>query len=103
MQEKGWKQIDLADAANLPTVTISRIMRNSNDRGGPFYLTEEIIAAIAVAFEKGEDGWRTLSDAAFPERRLWIEALRSKDNIIKLNMRLCDNGLPQLGLPYTED
>ena len=103
MQEKGWKQIDLAEASNLPTVTISRIVRNSNDRGGPFYLTEEIIAAIAVAFEKGEDGWRTLSDAAFPERKLWMEALRSKDNIIQLNIRLCDNGLPQLGLPYAED
>ena len=36
-------------------------------------------------------------DAAFPERRVWFEALDNHLNIIATNTRLEEEGLPILG------
>lgn len=91
-------QKELAEAANMSEPMVSRILRNSNGRGGPFKLTEEIVIQLALALKIGRTGRDKLLFAAFPERAYWLEALDNQESVISLNCRLYEDGLPMLGI-----
>ena len=93
------KAVDLADMSNLSKTTISRILRDSNDKGQTYRPTASIVSAIAIALKVGRDGWERLLDAAFPERRIYLETLDCCGDIDEANARLYEAGLPLLGNP----
>lgn len=97
-KQKGWTQVDLAEAANMSKTMVNRMMNNSNGRGGPFKLTEDVVTQLALAFKIGRTGRDKLLCAAFPERAYWLEALDSRESVISLNCRLYEDGLPMLGI-----
>ena len=102
MKTKGWNAARLAEMSNLSKTTISRIQRNSNDKGGPYNPTENAVAAIAIAFRIGQSGWRKLMFAAFPDRRIWLDSLEKGRSVIETNELLFDRGCPLLGNAKTE-
>ena len=50
LQEKVMDQKDLAAKSCLSEATISRILRNWNDKGATYRPTEEVIVAISLSF-----------------------------------------------------
>ena len=93
------KAVDLADMSNLSKTTISRILRDSNDKGQTYRPTESIVTAIAIALKVGRGGWERLMDAAFPERLICFEVLDCGGSVYEANARLDEAGLPLLGNP----
>lgn len=98
MKEKRMTQADLVARSCLSKTTISRICRNSNDKGGIYTPTEPVIMAVSIAFQLTSMESRTqLLYAAFPERAYWDKFLDNHFNINQVNEILYDNGLPLLG------
>ena len=102
MKKKGWSAKYLAERSNLSKTTISRIQRNSNDKGQTYSPTANIVTAIAVAFGVGRNGWEQLMFAAFPETKVWFKALDCHYSIDKTNELLFDDGCPLLGNSKSE-
>ena len=92
-------QRDLAEAANMPEARLSRIMRGRREKGNSVAVTEQDLAQIALGLKIGKAGWDKLRYAAWPELTYIDEAFRLGENVIDLNGRLIDNGLPPLGIP----
>lgn len=103
LAKNGWTQKDLAEAANLSESMVCRMLRDNNGRGSPFRLTDELVTTVALALKLGRAGWEELLYLAFPERRLWLEAIDRRENVISLNCRLYENGLPTLGMNNPEN
>ena len=98
MKDKEMTQADLVMQSCLSKTTISRICRNSNDKGGAYTPTEPIIMALSTAFRLSSmDAKNILLYAAFPERAFWDEFLDHHLGIYDINMILDENGLPLLG------
>lgn len=97
LKSRNWKYKDLAAASNQSETTISRMINNTNGRGGPFKLTDDLVYAIALGLGLGVDGWHQLSAIAFPQRALWQDALACGSTVVALNCDLYARGLPTLG------
>lgn len=102
MRKKGWNAKYLAEKSNLSKTTISRIQRNSNDKGGPYNPTDNVVMAIAMAFRIGKSGWLKLLFAAFPDREIWLDSLKEGRDVIETNELLFEKGYPLLGNSKTE-
>lgn len=102
LKDLGWTAAYLARQSNLSKTTISRIIRNSNDKGSSYLPTPSVVAALALAFGMDRNGWELLMNAAFPERVIWLSSLDSHANVMETNERLYDAGLPLLGYAKTE-
>lgn len=100
--QKGWTQSDLARKSCLSKATVSRIVRDSNDKGETYRPKADVVMAISLAFELDRAGWERLHLAAFPEQRYWFIALDKHQNIFELNEQLHDHKLPLVG-DQTED
>lgn len=99
LEEHNLKAVELAAKSNLSKTTISRILRDSNDKGKAYRPTESIVTAIAIALKVGRGGWERLMDAAFPERLICFEVLDCGGSVYDANARLDEAGLPLLGNP----
>lgn len=93
---------ELARKSGLSKATMSRILNNKasrrkNGETVPYRATARVVTAIAIGLELGKSDWERLMDAAFPERRVWAEALDNHLDIIDTNTRLEEKGLPILG------
>ena len=98
MNKKGMTQAELAKRSGLSKLTVSRICRNSNDKGGFYTATETVIMALSIGFQlSSEESKKELLHAAFPERAFWNDFLDNHFDIHKTNEILYDNGLPLLG------
>ena len=97
LQEKVMDQKDLAAKSCLSEATISRILRDRNDKGATYHPTEEVIVAISLSFELGTEGYEILRRAAFPQVAIWKKALESFEAVTEANKKLKDKGLPLLG------
>jgi transcriptional regulator with XRE-family HTH domain len=97
LQEKVMDQKDLAAKSCLSETTISRILRDWNDKGATYHPTEEVIAAISLSFELGTEGYEILRRAAFPQVAIWQEALKDFKTVAEANEDLQKKGLPLLG------
>lgn len=95
-------QRELASAANMPEARLSRIMRGRKEKGNTVAVTEQDLAQIALGLKMGKTGWDKLRYAAWPELAYIDEAFRLGENVIALNSRLLENGLPPLGIPPVE-
>jgi len=98
MKEKEMTQADLAIHSGLSKTTISRICRNSNDKGGRYTPTEDVILALSIAFRlTSAESKKKLLYAAFPQRAYWDEFLDNRLNIFEVNIFLEENNLPIMG------
>ena len=97
LQEKVMDQKDLAAKSCLSEATISRILRNWNDKGATYHPTEEVIVAISLSFELGTEGYEILRRAAFPQVAICQEALKDFKTVAEANEDLQKKGLPLLG------
>ncbi len=97
LKEKGWNAALLAKKSNLSKTTISRILRNDNDKGSTYQPTANIVTAVSLAFELDEDGWNELMLAAFPQIQIWHEGIKRHLSIDDVNEALYEQGLPLLG------
>lgn len=88
---------ELALQSNLSKVTISRICRNSNDKGASYRPTPSVVIAICVAFSLDSAATKKLFDTVFPEQPLWRLILDQHMNIVQANEFLYDNNCPLLG------
>lgn len=90
-------QRELARQSRLAETTISRIIRNSNDKGGPYQPTDAVVMAVSLAFKLDRAGWERLLFAAFPEREVWFKCLDKRLGVYEADSQLYDQGLPLLG------
>lgn len=97
MGERMYSQRDLARRSRISEPTISRIVRNSNDKGGPYEPTDAVVMAISLAFGLDRARWESLLFAAFPERKIWFECLDKRLGAYEADSQLYDQGLPLLG------
>lgn len=97
MQDKKMTAADLSRASGLSKTTISRVLRDTNDKGQTYRPTDGIVAAIGLALGQGLDGWEKLLFAAFPERMIWRDAYLHKLSVADTNDLLYEEGLPLLG------
>lgn len=97
LQERGWSAAFLAKESRLSKTTVSRILRDSNDKGSTYQPIENIVMAVCYAFKLDETEGDKLSLAAFPEKAIWREGLKQHLSIHEVNCRLYELGLPLLG------
>ena len=98
MKIKGIKQSDLVKHSGLPKTTISRIYRNSNDKGSTYYTKNVgtlMPLSIALRLTPGERDEMLL--VAMPELGYWNEFLEEEYDLSECNEVLYDNGLPLIG------
>ena len=102
MDAKHMHAAELARKSGLSKATVSRILSNKasrrkNGETAPYRATDRVVTAIAIGLGLDKSDWERLLDAAFPERRIWVEALENHLDIIDTNTRLEEEGLPILG------
>ena len=98
MKEKGISQAELVKRSRLPKTTVSRIIRNTNDKGSKYTPSDPIIAAISVALRlTNTESTEQLVYAAFPERAYWKDILDKHLSVDDANYILDENKLPLLG------
>lgn len=97
MQEKGWNAAFLAKESNLSKTTVSRILRDSNDKGRTYQPTANIVTAVCLAFKLDTAGRDKLLLAAFPQMAIWREGFQEHLSVHEVNCRLYEQGLPLLG------
>ena len=88
---------ELAAKSNLTKVTISRVCRDSNDKGASYHPTFKTVIAVSVAFGLDSAATKKLLDVVFPELPLLKQILDQHMNIVQANELLYDNGCPLLG------
>ena len=97
LKKRGMTQKDLSAASGLPESRISRILGN-----GPVSVTEQDINQLALGLRKGVQERDEMRYLAWPELRYIDEALKRGEDVISLNCRLYEKGLPMLGSDYLE-
>lgn len=98
MKEKKITQAELVTKSGLSRTTISRIFRDSNDKGSSYQAESlDVVNAVCIGlgiFDAGVK--RAIFYAAFPQFSAWEHIDEMKMNIIDANIYLYDQGLPLL-------
>lgn len=100
MKEKGYSQGELARLTYLSEMTVSRICRDTNGRGGRYEPTMQVVEALWIGLQLGPEEAKDLLLRAFPELPLFREILTQKMDIGCANDLLADHGFPCLGDRY---
>ena len=87
----------MAKESNLSKTTVSRILRNSNDKGNTYRPTTNIVMAVCLTFKLDMTECEKLMQAAFPEVVLWREGIEKHLSVHDVNEKLYEQGLPLLG------
>ena len=99
---KKMTQADLIRKSMLTRTTVSRICRNSNDKGSTYQPTDRIVMSVCVALGLDSKETKELFSLAFPYLKCWDKIIAEKMNIDQANSFLYDEGLPLLGSPIDE-
>ena len=97
LKRLGMTQRDLAAASGLPETRISRLLRN-----GHVTVTEQDINQLALGLGKTVQERDEMRYLAWPQLYYIDQALAQSEDVISLNCRLYDAGLPLLGSDYLE-
>ncbi len=97
LKEKVKKQSDLVNESCLSKTTVSRICRNSNDKGSTYLPTIQIVMAVCVGLKLTRTQARELLFCAYPEMELWGDFLDNHLTIDQSNEILDYYGFPLLG------
>ena len=96
-KSKNISQIELVRLSQLSPATISRIFRNSNDKGSSYEPSLQVVLAICVALGLSSKEAAEVQNAAFPEMAVCRELFGKGLNIFDVNEILDDLGLKILG------
>ena len=102
LKTKRITQADLIRKSQLTRTTVSRICRNSNDKGSTYQPTDRIVMSVCVALGLDSKETKELFSLAFPYLKCWDKIIAEKMNIDQANSFLYDEGLPLLGSPIDE-
>jgi len=97
MGSRGYTNARLVEISNLSKTTISRVCRNSNDKGSSYIPTLHIVMAIGIGLKLNHEETKRLLFSAFPEMALWSDIIDRRLNIHDANEVLYENGFPLLG------
>ena len=98
MKEKGLTQADLTRRSGLSKTIVSRIVRNTNDKGGYYTPTMPVIMMLGVGFSLSSIETKSqLFYAAFPEMEIVEAGLDELLSIDSINAILDNNALSLLG------
>ena len=98
MREKGITQAALAQKSKLSKTTISRICRDSNDKGSTYQADRAgLVMAVSVGLGLSVKEKDMLMLAAFPEQAFWNDILENHMDIDDANALLYEPGYPLLG------
>lgn len=95
--KKGMLQADLVQKSLLSKTTISRIFRDSTDKGTTYQPTLPVVWAISIGLALNRDEAKELLFLAFPAFELWGCFLDKGLSIYDVNSTLYDAGLPLWG------
>lgn len=87
----------------LSEMTVSRICRDTNGRGGRYEPTIQVVEALWIGLQLGPEEAKDLLLRAFPELSLFGKILTQKMDIGCANDLLADHGLPCLGVALHEE
>ena len=90
-------QSDLAQKSLLTKTTVSRICRNSNDKGSSYMPDFHTVMSVCIGLSLTPDEAEELLFSAFPEMSFMKRFLNEKLTIQQANDILYDNGLSMLG------
>lgn len=93
MNARHMSQAKLARSSSLAETTISRVCRDSNDRGSVYHPTIEIVCKISIGLGLDRDETKELLFSAFPELEIWGYALDHHLDIFDVEEILYENGL----------
>ena len=97
MKNKAITQSKLVQLSRLSKTTISRVLRNTNDKGASYRPTMAIVMAISVGLKLTYQEYEELLYIAYPETGYMKEVLGRCLTVDEANEILYDNGLPLLG------
>ena len=97
LKTKRMTQADLIRKSQLTRTTVSRICRNSNDKGSSYQPTNRVVMSICVAFGLNHTQTAEMFDLAFPYFPYWNEIIEKRMDIFQANALLDEQGLPLLG------
>jgi hypothetical protein len=97
LKENGKELTDLRKLSLLSKPTVSRIRRDTNDKGSNYQPTQAVVMAVCVGLKLNRAQAAELMFTAFPEMALWGEILDRRLDIMDANEMLDDVGLPTLG------
>lgn len=94
---KGMTQSDLVKTSRLPKTTVSRICRNTNDKGSSYMPDLHTAMSVSLGLSLSPDEAEKLFFSAFPEMSFMRRFLDERLAVQQANEILYDNGLPLLG------
>lgn len=97
LKTKRVTQADLIRKSQLTRTTVSRICRNSNDKGSSYQPTDRVVMSICVALELNHTETAEMFALAFPYFPYWHEIIEKRMDIFQANALLDEQGLPLLG------
>ena len=97
MTAKEMRQSDLIASSLLSRTTISRICRDSNDKGSSYVPTLPVVMAVSIGLRLNREEATELLFCAFPEMELWGGFLDKRLDIYEANEILDNEGLTLLG------
>ena len=97
MKNKKLNQKELITRSRLSRTTISRIVRNSNDKGDTYTPTLYVVAAISFGLKLTCAELKELYYYAYPEMKIWEQCLAEGKDIYDTNAILYEKGLHLLG------
>lgn len=97
LKTKRMTQADLIRKSQLTRTTVSRICRNSNDKGSSYQPTDRVVMSICVAFGLNHTEAKEMFALAFPYLPCWNEIIEKRMDIFQANAILDEQGLPLLG------
>ena len=96
-KSNGLTQARLTEKSQLSKTTIGRIYRNTNDKGGTYTPTLQVVFAVGMALQLSRDEAMELLYTAFPEMALWLQFLDDGLDFFEANEILYDLGLSTWG------
>ena len=99
MTGRGITQTELIRSTLLSRTTISRICRNSNDKGSTYQATLPVVWALSIGLKLNREEATDMLFSAFPEMELWGKFLEKRLSIDDVNDILDEAGLPLWGNP----
>jgi hypothetical protein len=97
MSKMSISQGKLAKLSCLSEAKVSRMRRNSNDRGGTYKMTVFDVMAISIGLSLNKEEAKDFFFSAFPELELLDYFLEKKLSVEKANDILYDLGFDLLG------
>lgn len=97
MKIKKMTQSNLVTSSRLSKTTISRIYRNTNDKGREYSSTVSVVMAVSLGLRLNREQSEILLFAAFPEMSFWGEFVDKHLSVDDANDILYEHGANELG------